>query len=179
MERFTKLFFAAIFLLTISACDKKSCKNVVCPADQTCYNGKCLCYDGYEGANCTTLSSDKYTGSWYVTENCGAGVPSNFSNYTIYIQPVPAGGSYGVNTLTITPLFGVGTFYAQILNTDPNNLGTTIFIPQQYQGGLQISNSYGTYLPAGSSGGTAEIMITLNYTYGGFNYQCQETFYKQ
>jgi len=179
MERFTKIFFAAILLLTISSCDKKSCKNVVCASYQTCYNGQCICPDGSEGANCATLSATKYTGSWNVSENCGGGTPPNFTGYNVYIAPVPAGNGYGINTVTITPLFGVGTVYAEILNTDPNNMGTVVYIPQQNLGGIQISASYGNFFTSGISGSQPTMTITLNYTSGGIGYSCQENFYKQ
>ena len=178
MEKFTKIFFAAIFLITISSCEKKSCKNVACPADQTCYQGKCLCYDGYEGANCTTLSSDKYSGQWQANEsNCNGSPPNYTGAYSVSI--FAAGGSYGANVIVLSNFMNAGNVYAQILNTDPNNLGNMIFVPAQNPGGgVTISNSYGTYFPAGTAGGVTEISINLNYSLAGYNYGCTETLYK-
>jgi hypothetical protein len=177
MEKFTKIFFAAIFLITISSCDKKSCKNVACSTGMECYQGKCLCNDGFEGANCSTLSSDKYVGNYQVSENCGGSPPNFTGGYTVNI--FSAGGSYSVNTIVLSNFLNAGNVYAYIQNTDPNNLGTTIYVPSQNPGSnIQISASYGTYYPAGTAGGVIEIIINMNYTYGGYNYQCQETLYK-
>ncbi len=177
--KITKLFFAAIFLLTISSCDKRSCTKVVCASYQTCYEGQCLCPDGYEGTDCTTSSLTKYIsngGNWYVTENCGGSAPPNFSNYSVYMEADPI---HGANYLAITPLLTYGTVYAEILNTSPSSEGNTIFIPAQSLGGVQIANSQGTYFPPSTSGGSASIILTLNYTSNGISYSCQETFYKQ
>ena len=181
MERFTKIFFAAIFLLTISACDKKSCKNVACAAGLECYEGKCLCADGYEGTDCSILSSDKYSGSWQVGENCslsGGGAPPNFSGYTTTV--FAAGNGNVINEIEFSNFLGGGYVYAYIQNTDPNNLGTTIYVPgsQNPGNGVVTSASYGTYYPAGTAGGVTEIILNLNYSYQGTNYQCQETLYK-
>ncbi len=172
MERFAKIFIAAIFLITISSCDKKSCKNVVCASYQTCYEGQCLCPDGYQGTDCATLSSTQYTGTWNVTENCGNGIPPNAGSYQVYIAPT---GS-PVNYITITNLLGMATVNAQIYNTTPGNEGQSIFIAAASQGGFSIANSYGTYSDAS---GTPVITLVLNYNLNGINYSCQETMYKQ
>ena len=174
MERFTKLFFAAIFILTISSCDKKSCTKVVCPSNEGCYQGQCVCLNGYEGTGCSTISSAKYTGSWTVSENCGSGVTSpNPSGYSVYISPTGSPVSY----LSISNLLNLGTsFTAELYNTSPGYEGTQIYIPAQSQGGVSITDSYGTYT---TTNGVTQLVIVLNYTYNSFNYSCQETLYKQ
>jgi hypothetical protein len=171
MERFTKLFFAAIFLLAISSCDKKSCTKVVCASYQTCFQGQCMCQDGYQGPNCDSLSSIQYTGNWNVSENCGGGA-SNFSGYQVYISPIGSPANY----INISNLLNLGNpCTAQIYNNTPGSEGMSIFIPAQNVGGISISNSYGTYSTAT---GNAVLTIVLNYTYNSINYQCQETMYK-
>ena len=174
MQWFAKLGFAAIFLLSISACDRKSCTKVVCPSYEGCYQGECTCFNGYEGTDCSTLSSTKYIGNWIVSENCGSGVTSpNPSSYSVYIAT--NGGS--VSNLVISNLFNLGSdFTAELYNTYPSNEGTQIHIFAQSQGGITISDSYGYYT---TTNGTPQMIIVLNYTYNSFNYSCQETFYKQ
>jgi len=174
MERFTKLFFAVIFLLTISSCDKKSCSKVVCPSYEGCYQGECTCFNGYEGVDCGTVSSTKFTGNWIVSENCGSGVTSpNPSGYSVYIGP---SGS-GVSSLTISNLLNsANSASAEIYNTTPGSEGTQIHIFSQNVGGIAISDSYGNYT---TTNGVIQIVIVLNYTYNSFNYSCQETFTKQ
>jgi hypothetical protein len=173
MKWLTKLFFAAIFLLTISACDKKSCTHVVCASYQTCYEGLCLCPDGYQGTNCDSLSSSQYTGTWNVSENCGTNQSPNFTSYQVYIYPT---GS-PANSITISNLLSTGnSAIAQIYNTTPGSEGASVYIPNQNVGGIQIANSYGNYT---NQGGVIELIFVLNYSYNGLNYSCQETLYKQ
>lgn len=173
MTRLTKVFIAAIFLLSISACDRKNCTKVVCPSYETCYQGQCLCPDGYQGTDCQTLSSTQYTGNWIVNENCGTNIPPNTTGYYVYIAPTGSPANY----LTVSNLLNLGTsFTAELYNTTPGNEGANIYIPAQSQGGVSIANSYGTYSTAT---GAAVITLVLNYSYSGINYSCQETFYKQ
>ncbi len=175
MERFAKLFFAAIFLLSISACDRKSCTKVVCPSYEGCYQGECVCYNGYEGTDCATISSTKFTGNWLVTENCGNGVSSpNPSGYYVYISP---SGGASASRLDLSNLLGLGsTFTAELYNTYPSNEGTQMHVFSQSQGSVTIADSYGYYT---TTNGTPQIILVLNYTYNSFNYSCQETFTKQ
>ena len=178
VQRFTKIFFAAIFLIFISSCEKKSCKNVSCPAGKTCYEGACVCPDGYEGSNCDTLSSTKYIGNWNVSENCGNS-QSPFQNYyPVYIQAGNCiGSTYNTaNVIVISAFFGQGPLCVQIVNTSPGNQGNTLVIPPQTVGTVSVASSQGYYT---YSNGAAQIVITLNYTANSFNYTCQETLYKQ
>jgi hypothetical protein len=174
MQRLTKLFFGAILLLTISGCDKKSCTKVVCASYQGCYQGQCVCLNGYEGVDCATVSATKYTGNWIVSENCGNGVTSpNPGGYSVYISPVGSPVSY----ISISNLLNLGTsFNAELYNTTPGAEGTQIHIFAASQGGVAISDSYGYYT---TQNGSIQMIIILNYSYNSFNYSCQETFTKQ
>jgi hypothetical protein len=171
MKRITKLFFAATFLLTIWGCDKKSCTKVACPSNEGCYQGECVCFNGYEGTDCGTLSSTKFTGNWIVSENCGVGVtPPNPSGYSVSIAP----SGNGVSELTINNLFNLANpAAAEIYNTTPGSEGTQIHVFAQNVGGINITDSYGNYT---TSNGVVQIIIVLNYTENSFNYSCQETF---
>jgi hypothetical protein len=177
MKNLSRLLFATMFLLTISACEKRSCSKVVCPSYQTCTDGLCLCPNGFEGDSCTTLSTTKYLGTWTVLENCPLG-PSGLPTY--YSVNMTLDPSYQFNYIAITPLLESGTIYAEIINQSPSTEGTTIFVPAQnsQSGAIQIAASYGTYYPPSVPGGKPEISLTLNYTYQGVNNQCIETFHK-
>jgi len=175
MEKFTKIFFAAIFLVTISSCDRKSCSKVVCPSFEGCYQGECVCFNGYEGLDCGTLSSTKYIGSWILSsENCGSGVSDPFSTgYYVNIGTDPSGAS---NIAISNLLNTANTASAELYNTTPGSEGTQVHIFAQNLGGIAISDSYGNYT---TSNGYPQLIIVLNYTYNSFNYSCQEIFTKQ
>jgi len=174
MERFTKIFFAAIFLLTISSCDRKSCTKVVCPSYEGCYQGECVCFNGYEGTDCGTLSATKYIGNWVVSENCGSGVTSpNPQGYQVSITADPSSPS----NLIINNLFNSANgASAEIYNTTPGSEGLQVHVFAQNVGGIAITDSYGNYT---TSNGAIQLVIVLNYSENSFNYACQETFTKQ
>lgn len=167
IERLVKMFLVAVLFISISSCEKKSCKNVTCGSGQECYNGACICQDGYEGTDCQTVSNTKYAGSYNVSENCGANAP-NFPYYTVYITADP---NYP-NRILIDNLFGQGSVIAIITNI-PGSLGNTLTIQNQNIGALQVSGT-GTYYPSNRS-----MIITFDYIWNGGSYECQHTFYHQ
>src|SRR5215467_895422 len=63
--------FAGLLLLT--ACSSDKCKNVNCQNGGTCDNGTCNCATGYEGTDCSVLSTKKFTGSWAAVDVCATG----------------------------------------------------------------------------------------------------------
>ena len=176
MKTLAQIFFSALILFSFSACEKKSCKNVVCASYQTCNAGDCLCPNGYEGDTCSVLSSTKYLCSWTVSENCEGSLSGLPTYYSVNISLNP---QYAFNDLAITALFGVGTFYAEIMNENGTTAGTYIYFPAQSFNGIQVTPSSGTYYAPSVNGGTAEILLTLNYIYQGNSYSCIETFHKQ
>ena len=64
-----------------SSCEKDPCEDTVCLNGGTCNDGSCACTDGYEGADCGTLSADKFVGTYSVAAVCNG---SNY-NYTVSI----------------------------------------------------------------------------------------------
>ncbi len=181
MKGLTKVLFVALSLLAISACEKKSCKNVVCASYQTCYQGACLCLNGYEGDTCSVLSSTKFIGDWQVLENC-APDPSNFGVYYTNIRATIVGTTYyAPNVIYFDILFGTGPVYAQILNTSATSEGTTIYIPPQTlsNGVAILAGSQGYYSPAVNAGAKPTMTVTMNYSYQGTSYTCTESFRKQ
>lgn len=169
-KAFAKIFLVAALLITISSCERKSCQNVACPVGQACNNGKCYCADGYEGADCSTLSYLKYEAgsrSWNVSESCYSSA-SNFGSYTCFMQGNPSDYRqvYIYNMLgnNCNPLIAT-------IRTDYNNLGNILEIPTQSCGGITVSGQ-GTYY----TNPYVNIVFQLNYSYNGGNYQCTETF---
>jgi hypothetical protein len=181
MKSFTKILFVVLSLLAISACEKKSCKNVVCASYQTCNAGQCLCQNGYEGDTCSVLSSTKYIGDWQVVENCSPD-PPNFAVYYTNIRATIMGSTYyAPNVIYFDILLGSGPVYAQILNTSASSEGLSIYIPpQNLTNGVSIQGgSQGYYSAAVNQGAKPTMSITINYSYQGNSYTCYETFRKQ
>jgi hypothetical protein len=166
LKGFFKILFVGLIILSIGSCERKSCNNVSCPQFQQCISGGCFCLDGYEGTDCAKASSDKYVGSYNVSENCYTTSP-NFPSYTVYITNDP---NYP-NVITISPLFNL-TYATAKIHTDQSNLGNIIEIPYQSQGGLtfQGDGSFDQY--------NNRMTLNLSYTYNGASYQCTHTFYK-
>lgn len=168
-----KVFFVLLLIVLISACERKNCSNVTCPAGQTCYQGNCLCPNGYQGSNCADYSYEKFIGSYpTVTESCNnATPPCNFCNYSgVYIYNDP---NYA-DRLQITNLFGQGVQATALILNYPGTFGegTDIQVPYQSQGSLSFEG-YGTFNP-----NTHQLIINFNYTFNGLSYGCTHTFYK-
>ncbi|MES2622233.1 MAG: hypothetical protein V4615_15390 [Bacteroidota bacterium] len=160
--RFTKIFFAFIFILTVSSCERKNCTNVVCPAGQSCANGQCVCDNGYEGSDCQTLSYLKYTQlNSFTSEQCNTVPP--FSTSNVYIT---WDGTYAYQ-IRIHNLMGSNCFDVLAnIYTDSNNEGNQIQIPEQSCGGSSVSGQ-GTYDKV-----NRRLTLELYYNAGGTPYTC-------
>ncbi len=164
-----KIGLAALLLVFISGCERKSCQDVVCQVGQQCIQGGCYCTDGYEGDGCSTYSYLKFEGSYNVTEACSNASP-NFFNYnvTIYHDPLH------INQVQITNLFGLGVTAVGYIHTDgTTGKGTYLEIPYQNQGSLtfQGQGNYDVLIN--------RMSVQFNYTFNGGSYACTHTFYKQ
>jgi hypothetical protein len=188
IKQTAKVLFLFILAVNISACSRDKCKNVGCPSvtlpgytstvPEECYDGVCLCPDGYEGTDCQTPSYLKYQGNYVASENCGGVQSGNNTSYDPYIQWLNSSSGYGPNAIGIYSFWNTGTLVALIENTSSVNLGTTLYIPPQTLGATSIYASYGTYYgSAQSNTGTVYIVINLNYGNQNGNFQCQETLY--
>lgn len=166
ISRLAKIFFAFIFVVTVSSCDRKNCTNVVCPAGQACNNGQCYCPDGYEGSDCQTESFLKYTSiNSFTSESCNT--PPPFTTTNVYITA----GSY-VNQIHIHNLMGSNCFdVIATIHTDTNNEGNILEITQQNCGASTISGQ-GTYDKVNH-----RINLQLYYNDGFTSYQCNTTLY--
>ena len=164
-----KIFLVMIFIVTISACERQSCKNVACPIGQNCNSGRCFCQDGYEGTNCDVNAFEKYVAnnrSWNVSESCYGGSP-NFGSYTsffIHSSSVPS-------ELQIANMLGGNCSVTANIRTDQSNQGNIVEILTQSCGGITVSGQ-GIYSVTNHT-----IKFDLNYTLNGTSYQCSHTYY--
>jgi hypothetical protein len=140
-----------------------------------CASGSCVCLDGYEGTNCLTLSSDKYTShSWLVSNNCGD--PNSSNQY--YTQIFSCNNSIGVNCITFNGLLDGQSVQAYITNTSAGNLGNTLVIEPQSPGAISIQQSSGSYFP-NTGVGLPYIVLNMTYTNGNNAFSCQFTLNQQ
>ena len=98
-------FFALLGAMVVfapSCGDSDPCKDVDCGANGACFDGGCVCDDGYEQdaeGKCTVLTVSKFTGKFSVTEDC------SLSNPAGYTATITAGS--GVNQVNITNFWGL------------------------------------------------------------------------
>jgi hypothetical protein len=172
-----KLLFCGALIVTISSCDRDSCRHVTCPTNLECASGSCVCLDGYEGTDCSTLSSTKYTShSWLVNNNCND--PNSSGQY--YTQIYTCNNAIGVNCITFNGLVDGQSVSALIENTSAGNLGNTLVINSQSSGAITIQQgSSGTYFASSATSATPYILINLNYVNGNNAFSCQFTLYQQ
>ena len=96
--KYTSLFFLGIVFLLASC--KKSCTG--CNANQVCNNGICQCKDWFEGANCETAMSAKYSGT-FIGRLYQNGL--NLSLDTIVLRPDTISGRYSFSQTGSSPAF--------------------------------------------------------------------------
>ncbi len=166
-NQIAKIFLVAALLVTISACERQSCKNVVCPVDQACNNGQCYCADGLEGTSCSVLSYQKYlTLNNPSYESCNTATP--FVTTNVYFT---WDGVY-INQLNIHNL--MGSYCSDVIatiHTDATNEGNILQINEQPCGGSSVSGQ-GTYDKVNH-----RVTLQLYYNIGGSNYQCSTILY--
>ena len=126
-------FFSVMYISckkTSSAIDK--CKSVACHYGGACdsNSGKCICLPGYEGANCETVSRDKFLGSWNVSEK---GSVTQATHYMISIQ----------KSTQITDIV-IENFYNYFFTPIKGYVtGDTLYIlTQQYEGKQVLGTGY-------------------------------------
>ena len=163
-----KLFFLPALLLGAMlmfapACgDSDPCKDVKCGDNGACFEGACVCNDGYElGATglCDTESRVKFYGNYNVSETC---TPTANGTYSSTIS-----SGADITKINIT------NFGDSALNVSATVDGTNITIPSQ---SLTVSTPNG---PVTSSvAGTGSIsgsIVTITYTStGGANFTCTQ-----
>lgn len=169
MTRSTPFLAILLFQLfiTLAGCDTRSCEEVICGINSSCFQGRCFCADGYEGTDCSVMSAQKYIGNYQVQEICDNG-GANFGTYSATIIP-----GQQPSRLFITGLFAMGIPAEAIIRTDGNNRGNILEINTQSVGALVFSGE-GTFDDFNN-----RLTVNFNYTFGGVPYNCRHTFYKQ
>lgn len=118
----------AFSAVTYSSCNNDKCKAIACAYDGVCKDGACVCKSGYEGAQCETITRDKYIGVWTVFET-GTVTTSNQYNLTF---------KYGVGPTDML----ITNFYNHISSSVSARVkGDSLFIPQQVVENYEIKGS--------------------------------------
>lgn len=63
------LVFAAIVAVIYSGCIKDKCGTIICDNGGVCVDGRCSCPTGYEGASCSKMWNEKFSGRWAVADS--------------------------------------------------------------------------------------------------------------
>jgi len=127
----------AIIAISTISCSKNKCKTITCANGGVCNSGICTCATGYEGANCETLSRDKFFGNWSVFEPAGISDAGQFD-----LSIVESGNQ--ANTLSIINMHNL------LPPVSAYVIGDNIFIPNQKVGiytvfGAGVRSSSVTY----------------------------------
>lgn len=115
---------ATFSAITYTSCNNDKCKAIACAYGGVCKDGACICPTGFEGAQCETITRDKYNGVWHVFEK---GTYTTNADFDITIQ----------NGLTMTDMV-ITNFYNHNLQVDMKITADTVLIPQQVKGNYEI-----------------------------------------
>lgn len=67
---FFGLAIMAATTFTMTSCDEDPCKDVECGANGDCFDGACVCNQGFEGTNCDVTWANKFVGTWTAKDVC-------------------------------------------------------------------------------------------------------------
>ena len=91
-----KLFFLpalllGAFLMFAPACgDSDPCKDVDCGANGTCFEGECVCNEGFEGSACADEWTTKFIATYDGEDDCTIPAPPASYEYTQKVSRVSA-----------------------------------------------------------------------------------------
>jgi len=156
---------ATIGIFTVQSCNTDPCRNVDCGVNGTCFEGSCICDNGYDGTDCNIIIRSLFTGLYDVEEICDSD-----SSYTDYYESSINESIEGVQFVTINNIYnfegqGFDPDDATVLASVSNTGGEySLLIESQtvtvgfagYTVDFEISGT-GTYDPAST-------VITLNYS---------------
>lgn len=128
---FISALITAFAFLSVAyvACNRDKCKTVVCANGGICNLGTCICPSGYEGAQCETITRNKFLGNWSVFEK---GSITNASQYGVTIESFDDPGSTDPSNITIRNFYNY--FKTPV---KAYCVLDTMFIPnQEYEGKL-------------------------------------------
>ncbi len=119
---------ATFSAITYSSCNSDKCKAIACAYGGVCKEGNCVCPSGYEGAQCETITRDKYAGVWTVFEK---GTITQDNTYDVTFK-------YGISMTDMQVI----NFYNKLVSPVSIRLvNDTLYIPQQTVDGFEISGS--------------------------------------
>ncbi len=119
---------AAFSAITYSSCNNDKCKAIACAYGGVCKDGNCVCPSGYEGAQCETITRDKYVGVWTVFEK---GTVTQSNSYDVTFK-------YGVGMTDMQ----ITNFYNLLKSPVSVRLkADTIYIPLQTVDGYEIQGT--------------------------------------
>jgi hypothetical protein len=149
------------------ACNRDKCKTLVCANGGICNLGTCICPSGYEGAQCETVSRNKFLGIWSVFEK---GSISNAAQYTVTISAFDDPGNTDPSNVMIHPFYN----YFKT-NVKAYVVRDTMFIPnQEYEGkllfGIGTIYSTSTYGQYAAMSVRYEIIDTATQVVNDFGY---------
>lgn len=163
LQNLPALLLTTFLLVGLTACDPRSCDDVICVNQNSyCLNGECVCQNGYEGADCTQLSYQKFIGQYQVNESgC-----NNGTGRTYFVNIIQ--GSQ-VAFIDIVNILDIGlTARAEIYEN-----GNRLYIPNQNLGASSIEGD-GYY-----NANTGRIVINYNYSLNNQFVSCTATFFRQ
>jgi EGF-like domain len=79
------LLLGAFLMFAPSCGETDPCKDVECGANGTCFEGECVCNEGFEGASCADEWAAKFVGSYLGFDNVTVSttVPSNVGKFNL------------------------------------------------------------------------------------------------
>lgn len=138
--------FATALIFFYTSCTTDPCKDVVCLNDGVCNAGNCDCAPGYEGTDCSTVSRDKFIGTFLVNDVC---TTSGSSSYNVVITS----SSTDVTKAFISNAWNA---FTNLVNATIDGSAITIPLQEPDGDGFTISGS-----------GTMDVangVITMTYT---------------
>jgi hypothetical protein len=63
-------FFGICIIIVYTSCDRDSCLTLKCKNQAPCVNGYCQCPTGYEGAECRSVATDRFVGTYPGNTTC-------------------------------------------------------------------------------------------------------------
>lgn len=70
MKNFLFTIIAVIGILSLNSCIHSSCIDLNCQNGAACIDDHCQCPVGYEGAECTIMSNERFRGMWVGQNKC-------------------------------------------------------------------------------------------------------------
>ncbi len=68
---FQALLFSSMLMFAPACGDPDPCKDVECGVNGECFEGSCVCLDGFEGSGCADEWAMKFLGTYTGTDGCG------------------------------------------------------------------------------------------------------------